>query len=345
MSKHIITFCFCLLQLTLFADSIADSVAQAKYDRMHKVAQHWQTLPASFDTVFCGGYCKKAEPRPVYFHAGNFPSGSEFAFMEAEPGDVLGPYVDNNCVAVYRFVAKELTCDSMQIAQILISWKGASKAPPYVKRDRDHAKLLADSMCKELREGRIFIDEIGTWETDDPGSWSGNHGNYGWLTRESDFPVDLIDAGFKNDTGQIGVVETALGFHLVQVLKHSEYWESYCAWEIAQVIDSCNNRRGSPQVAPCSFPGGVEAMNSYFMSAKLKYDSLKLGNSELTPVLVIFDVLEDGRCTNVQVFKQWWITPGIVRGITSLVKDMPKWNPAQTCDRTMEEGVAVIIYL
>jgi hypothetical protein len=86
-------------------------------------------------------------------------------------------------------------------------------------------------------------------------------------------------------------------------------------------------------------------MNNYFMTSKSKYDSLNLGHEELTPVLVIFDVLEDGSVANVAVFKQWWITPGIVRGINCLVRDMPKWNPAHTCDRTMQEGVAVIIYL
>jgi hypothetical protein len=343
--KQIVTFWFCVLQLVLSADSITDSIAEAKFNEMRKLAAHWKTFPPSFDTVFCATYYKKQEARPVYFHAGNFPNGSDFDFMEARPGDVLGPYMDNNCVSVYRFVGRERTCDSMQIAQILVSFKGASNAPPYVKRDRDHAKLRADSMCKELREGRIFIDEIGTWETDDPGSWGGNHGNYGWLTRESDFPVDLLDAGFKNDTGQIGVVETALGFHVVQVLKHSQHWESYCAWEIATIIDSCNNRYGRPKVMPCNFPGGIPAMNNYFMTAKSRYDSLNTGHAELVPVLVIFDVMEDGSCRNVQVFKQWWITPGIVRGLTCLIKDMPKWIPARTCDRSMMEGVAVIIYL
>jgi hypothetical protein len=335
----------CVLLFCIAAHAFNDSLAQQKVNEMRKIAEHWKTFPSSFDTVFCGGYCKKGEPRPVYFHAGNFPAGSDFDFMKAEPGDVLGPYVDGNCVGVYRFVEKTMTCDSMQIAQILIAWKGATNAPPYVKRDRDHAKLLADSICKELRQGRIFIEEIGTWETDDPGSWSGNHGNYGWLTRESDFPVDLLDAGFNNDTGTFGVVETPLGFHVIQVLKHSEYWESYCAWEIVQEIDSCSNRYGRPRVTPCNFPGGIAAMNNYFESAKAKYDSLHSPFDEPSPVLVLFDVLEDGSTTNVQVFKQWWITPGIVRGLTCLVKDMPKWNPARTCEGTREEGVAVIIYL
>ncbi len=342
--KQVFTFWILLIHLTLFG-TVSDSVVVQKVRSLSKVAEMWQEYPSSHDTVFVGSFNKKAEPRPVYFHAGKFPNGSENDFLEAKSGDVLGPYVDKNCIGVYRLVDKEMTCDSMQIQQILISWKGATNAPPYVKRNRDHAKLLADSMCKELRQRRIFIEEIGTWETDDPGSWNGNRGNYGWLTRESDFPVDVLDAGFRNDTGTFGVVETPLGFHVIKVLKHSQYWESYCAWEIASTIDTCSNRYGEPRLTTCSFPGGVEEMNNYFMTSKSKYDSLNLGNEELTPVFVVFDVLEDGSVTNVAVFRQWWITPGIVRGITCLVKDMPKWNPAHTCERTMEEGVAVIIYL
>jgi hypothetical protein len=334
-----------MLQLVLRADHVKDSVAQQMFDNMNRVAEHWKTFPTSFDTVFCGGYCKKSEPRPVYFHAGNFPNSSDFDFMNARPGDVLGPYVDKNCIAVYRLVNQQSTCDSMQISQILVAWKGATNAPPYVKRTRDDAKLLADSMCKELRRGLIFIDEIGTWETDDPGAWSGNHGNYGWLTRDSDYPIDLLDAGFNNEPGTFHVVETQLGFHVIKVEKHSQYWESYCAWEIAQTIDSCYNRSGNPRTIGSNFPGGIEAMNNYFMTSKDKYDSLYSRFNEPAPVLVIFDILPDGTPTNVQVFKQWWITPGIVRGINCLVKDMPKWNPARTCEGPIEEGVAVIIYL
>lgn len=343
--KHVLTILTLCIQSALFADSISDSVATQKMGEMNKIAEHWKTFPSSFDTVFCGGYCKKSEPRPVYLHAGKFPSGSDFDFKEAKPGDVLGPYRDGNCVGVYRLVGKELTCDSMQISQILVAWKGATEAPPYVKRNRDAAKLLADSICRELMQGRIFIDEIGTWLTDDPGSWSGNHGNYGWLTRESDYPVDLLDAGFRNDTGTFHVVETTRGFHVLRVEKHSQYWESYCAWEIVKTIDSCYNRYGRENYMSCSYPGGVDGLNSYFMSAKPKYDSLDAPFDELVPVLVIFDVLDDGTTTNVQVFRQWWITPAMVKGINCLVRDMPAWNPARTCSGTKEEGVAVIIYL
>lgn len=342
--KQVFTFLVLIVQIALYGD-VVDSAAAQQLNNMRKVAEYWKTMPTSFDTVFCGGFRKKAEPRPVYFHAGKFPNGSDFEFMEAKKGDVLGPYVDKNCVAVYRMIGKEMTCDSMQLTQILVAWKGATNAPPYVKRTRDHAKLLADSICRELQEGRIYMDEIGTWETDDPGSWSGNHGNYGWITRESEYPIDLIDAGFNHEPGTFLVVETTLGFHVVHVEKHSAYWESYCAWEIAQIIDTCSNRYGVPSVTACTYPGGVEAMNSYFLTSKDKYDGMKTPFEEPSPVLVIFDVLEDGTTTNVQVFRQWWITPDMVRGINCMVRDMPAWNPARTCSGNVREGVAVIIYL
>lgn len=343
--KTIFTFLVLTVQLSVYAESINDSIAGMKVDNMRRVAEHWKTFPSSFDTVFCGGFSKKAEPRPIYLHDGQFPGGADVDFVKAKKGDVLGPYVEGNAIAVYRMVGKEMTCDSFQITQILVAWKGATNAPPYVKRTRDHAKLLADSMCRELMQGRIFIDEIGTWETDDPGAWCGNHGNYGWITRDSDFPVDLIDAGFHNKPGTFLVVETGLGFHVVHVEKHSQYWESYCTWEIVQTIDTCYNRYGAPRMTGCNFPGGTEAMNSYFMTSKDKYDGMRSPFEELTPVLVIFDVKEDGTTTDVQVFKQWWITPEMVRGINCLVRDMPAWNPARTCDGTVSEGVAVIIYL
>ncbi len=344
MMKRLFTLLILSLPLTLVADPYNDSIARLCYSEMQKVADQWKTFPTSFDTVFCGGHCKKAQPRPIILHHGTFPSGSEFDFVEAKSGDVLGPYVDRNCVGVYRFIERKLVCDSMQLSQILVSWKGATNAPPSVKRNRDKAKLKADSLCHELRIGRIYIDEICTGETDDPGSWNGNDGNYGWLTRDSDYPVDLLDAGFCNDTGSYLVVETQLGFHVIRVEKHSRMWDGYITWEIARTIDTCANRDGTPRAIGSNFEGGIGALNSYFLTNASKYDSLK-NTGQRRPVLVVFDVLPDGTTANVAVFKQWWITPGMVRGITCLVKDMPPWNPARTCDGTIREGIAVVIYL
>lgn len=108
--KPLLTLILMLTQLIVWGSPIHDSLVRRCYADMKFVADRWKTFPTSFDTVFCGGYRKKAEPRPICLHQGTFPIGSEFDFAAAKRGDVSGPYIDWNAVGVYRLVDKEMIC-------------------------------------------------------------------------------------------------------------------------------------------------------------------------------------------------------------------------------------------
>ncbi|HTF05894.1 MAG TPA: hypothetical protein VK826_17820, partial [Bacteroidia bacterium] len=89
--KHIYTFVLILITGLHAAGNAFDSIRQVKVDELNRIAEFWKTQPTTHDTVFCAGFCGVAVIRPVYLHDGNFPSGSEFDFMNAKTGDVLGP--------------------------------------------------------------------------------------------------------------------------------------------------------------------------------------------------------------------------------------------------------------
>jgi hypothetical protein len=328
---------------SVFAFYPNDSLVNLKLARMRVVAEVWKTQ--FNDTFICKTYSPSFRGRPVYLHTGNFPAGAEFDFMNAKENEVLGPYVDGNCISLYKFIGRASVPDSVKFSQILVAWKGAPGAEPYVLRSKEEARRRADSLCYELRTGRIFMDEMMLSESDDVHGLILNRGEYGWMTRTSDYPQTVIDAAFSQQAGAFVVAESNLGYHVISVDEQSHVWNSYAAWEIQWCIDSCYSLHGDPVSTGAVFPGGDYAMEEFFNSEKTHYDSLDVAGAFDYPVLVFFDVLEDGSTAHVEVLYQEWITPGILIDITKLVKSMPKWTPAQTCSGAVKERQAVVIYL
>lgn len=321
-----------------------DSLLRERVLRMQTVAEAWKTTEFN-DTIFCTQHCPGFNQRPVYLHYGTFPPGSEFDFVKAKKNDILGPYVNANSVSLYKYIGREPMPDSVRFSQILVAWYGAAGAQPYIRRSKAQAQKRADSLCYELRTGRIYMDEIMIAETDDMMGLIFNRGNYGWMTRNSKYPQTVIDVAFTQQAGSFVIAESDRGYHVLAIEEVSYVWDTYAAWEITWNIDPCYDNDGNPIASEAIYPGGSDAIDHFFNSEKTKYDSLDVAGSFDYPVLVFFDVLEDGSTANVEILYQEWITPGIVRALTRLVRSMPKWKPATTCDGPVSEGQVVVIYL
>lgn len=112
----------------------------------------------------------------------------------------------------------ENSSDSARVRHILIAYKGAASASPDVTRTKEEARRLAYTIRLDIVDrGERMQDVVETF-TDDPGSKSGNKGDYGWFTRESGFVQPFKDAGFNNNIGDVVVVETDFGYHVIQVI-------------------------------------------------------------------------------------------------------------------------------
>ena len=342
--KTIFTVVLCACMLHAHAFQPEDSLVKKKVDKMNGVAELWKTSGLD-DTMMCSFYNKNFNRRPVCLHAGTMPPGSEFDFVAAEEGQILGPYVHGNCISLYKFVDRADRPDSVLFSQILVTYKGAKQAEPYVTRSKEQAKQRADSLCYELRVGKIFMDEIMVMESDDVSGLLHNYGEYGWMTRESVYPQTVIDAAFETPPGGFVIAESERGYHVIAVDSASVMWDCFRAWEIKWCIDSCYDFKGQPMVTRAVFPGGDEAITDFLQSNKGAYDSLDVAGQFDYPVLVVFDVLPDGSTGNVGVFRQNWVTPGIVMDIARLIKSMPKWKPAQSCNGPVREEQSVVIYL
>jgi peptidyl-prolyl cis-trans isomerase D len=198
----------------------ADDIAKEKAD-METMATEFKKQKPEDDSAFVLQHSDGGMFTKTLIHPGQFPAGSDSAFLKAQKGDVLGPYSDGKTISIYKVYDQKNGIDSVKIRHILIAYKGAERAGPEITRTKEQAKMRADSILRVVKSGKTKMEDIVEKLTDDPGSKQGNKGDYGWFTQESGFVPEFKDAGFNNPKGATVVITTAFGYHVIQVLDKS----------------------------------------------------------------------------------------------------------------------------
>jgi peptidyl-prolyl cis-trans isomerase D len=132
---------------------------------------------------------------------------NKWAFQTTK-GSVFGPIFENDSYQLARLIDVANLPDSVKARHILISVKGKSK------EDMDGAKAKADSLFQIIKKGGNFAN-IATQYSDDPGSGS-KGGDLGWFP-EGVMVQPFNDACFKGKKGEVVLVETQFGFHIIEV--------------------------------------------------------------------------------------------------------------------------------
>lgn len=97
---------------------------------------------------------------------------------------------------------------------VLVAYKGADHARPYITRSREEALALAEELRKRVVGGEDFA-VVAKENSDDAGS-AAMGGDLGKFRREEMVP-EFSDAVFAMKPGDVSaVVESAFGFHVIQ---------------------------------------------------------------------------------------------------------------------------------
>jgi len=133
---------------------------------------------------------------------------SDFMF-NAKPGDVIGPYFENGCYRLARLVEIGFRPDSVRARHILIQ--------PDQTTTKERTKVIADSLKDLIINGADFALLAMTMSAD--GS-SQDGGNLGWFT-EGQMVQPFNNACFEGKKGDVVVVETQFGNHVIEILEQS----------------------------------------------------------------------------------------------------------------------------
>ncbi len=162
-------------------------------------------------------------------------------------GSVFGPYLENSLVKVTKLLETATVLDSGKVRHILIAYAG-SGASQDVKRSKDQAKKMADSLLTALKTKKAdwdktvekFSDDGGKKKPDlsnpqvkaqlerffpgkDTNNWKGKGGNYGWIAEGSrDWVESFTKGATENKNGDLFVTESNFGYHIMEVLDVSK---------------------------------------------------------------------------------------------------------------------------
>lgn len=170
------------------------------------VASEWRTR--TDDSSFCA--FNQAFFRPMPYVDGTFTAIND-TISNANKGTVFGPFLDKGAYTITKVIDVTFGSDSADVRHLLL------KNPEGADISIIQTKL--DSIQAEIQSGRATFEDMVTKFSEDPGS-AAKGGKYEGVTRGQMVPA-FNDYSFNQKVGDMGIVETQFGLHLIEVLKQS----------------------------------------------------------------------------------------------------------------------------
>jgi len=145
---------------------------------------------------------------------------------EGNTEEVFGPWLEDETYKLARLIGVEERPDSVHVRHILIS------ANQY--RPMDEAKSTADSLFNLIETGTAF-DVLARLSSDDQGS-AQLGGDLGWFG-EGQMVTPFNNACFEGSKGDLSVIETSFGYHIIEILDQSRKSTKYHVGIIDRAIE------------------------------------------------------------------------------------------------------------
>jgi peptidyl-prolyl cis-trans isomerase D len=131
-------------------------------------------------------------------------------------GGIVGPYSENNSYFMMKLLEKTTRADSLKASHILIAFKGAFRADPETKLNKEEAELKADSLLAVIKgkDSTFFAQTALAFSTDQ--SVQTNGGNLDWF-QDGQMVTEFNEACQNAKVGEYFVVESTFGFHVIHL--------------------------------------------------------------------------------------------------------------------------------
>jgi len=130
-----------------------------------------------------------------------------------EIGETFGPYTAGEFTKIMKLTGAKLA-PSVKASHTLIAYEGAQRANPEVKRTKEEAETLANELLAKAKTSGTDFAAFATENSDGPSATKG--GDLGWFY-EGQMVAKFNDYVFNNKKGDIGLVETDFGFHIIKI--------------------------------------------------------------------------------------------------------------------------------
>jgi parvulin-like peptidyl-prolyl isomerase len=165
------------------------------------------------DSAFAAMYSDQPIDMNYYPQEGGLPPVLDTVLFDAEVGTIIGPYEEANGFKVSKLSGIKYLPDSVKARHILIAYQGAERSQ--ATRAPFEAKQLADSLFAVIQDDISMFDSISRQYNDDLVA-AGKGGDLGWFS-QGQMAVPFNNYCFYNETGDLGLVITNFGFHIIEI--------------------------------------------------------------------------------------------------------------------------------
>lgn len=278
---------------------------------------------------------------------------SDSSVFTAAKGTVFGPYTEGTFIKIYKLTDTKSVADSAKVRHILI---GLQSQKTQTQRTPDVAKRIADSLTVLLKEKKVSFDTLVKTMSDDLGSVD-KGGDYGWFDENKGFVEPFKNAGLMGTVGNISVVPTQFGFHIIEVLGVSKTrHNSYTVAQISKLIAPSSETNKEYYKLASDFAGKnltTEAFNKGIETEKLNKriaDDVKESDKNLPGLDEAKDLVrwiykaKKGDVSEVFEFKDRYIVANLVsvkdKGIAPLEEVREDVTKKAIRDKKAEQFIA-----
>jgi peptidyl-prolyl cis-trans isomerase D len=152
---------------------------------------------------------------PAYYNRGAIPTIIVDSLFSLNKGEIYGPYIENGFYKLTKISDFKQLPDSVKASHILIPFVGSATADQTVTQTEEQAQKAADSILTVVKANAGKFGEIAKELSVDKVSGA-KGGDLGWFVYKTMIP-EFRDYSFENKIGDIGVVKSQFGFHIIRI--------------------------------------------------------------------------------------------------------------------------------
>jgi peptidyl-prolyl cis-trans isomerase D len=234
-----------------------------------------------------------------WYAQGELPVQIDLAMFEGEIGAIVSPYMYNNSFYAARLLQTQMRPKEMKASHVLISYVGALRAAPEVKRTKTQASALADSLFQLVRKNKTQLEELAVKFSNDGGVVE-NKGHYDWFPDGQMVP-EFNEAVVNGKIGEIVLVETAFGFHVITIDDKRDLVKKVKVALLERNIEPSNQTYQDIYNSASEFASKASSLANFTSAAEAMKLTVRVGD-HISPMAVSIPGLDDSRQTIIWAF-------------------------------------------
>ncbi|MFC4723353.1 SurA N-terminal domain-containing protein [Geojedonia litorea] len=150
-----------------------------------------------------------------YVFKTGLPDAVADSIFALKVGEFYGPYKEGEYYKLTKVVAETQLPDSAKVRHILIPFVGATRVDPSITTTEVQAKKTADSILAAITSKRSKFVDLLDLSSDKVSNEKNGEIEFAYT---DSFAPEFRNFSFENNKGDIDVVRTSFGYHIIEIL-------------------------------------------------------------------------------------------------------------------------------